>query len=117
MVKDNAIVSFQSKNSRKWTSLFDHNAMSLKGDGWMTTVLPVQLFLCPYLPKAAVGHIAFSHDVTSVHAFVTFLTRVQQMFVYIQIYIDIYVSVSLGGHTLDTFYARKLKFGMILTQM
>ena len=25
------------------------------------------------------GHIAFAHDVTFVHAFVTFITRVQQM--------------------------------------
>ena len=35
------------------------------------------------------------------------------MFVYIQIYFDIYICVSLGGHNLC---ARKLKFGMLLTQ-
>ena len=36
--------------------------------------------------------------------------------VYIQIYIDIYMHVSLGSHNLGTFYARKLKFGLLLTQ-
>ena len=30
--------------------------------------------------------------------------------------IDIYARVSLGGHKFGTFYARKLKFGMLLTQ-
>ena len=39
------------------------------------------------------------------------------MFVYIlQVYIDIYVCVSLGGHNLRTFYATMWKFGMLLTQ-
>ena len=36
--------------------------------------------------------------------------------VYIQIYIDIYIHVSLGNHNLGTFYARMLKFGLLLTQ-
>ena len=30
--------------------------------------------------------------------------------------IDIYILVSLGGHNLGTFYARKLKFGILLTK-
>ena len=33
-----------------------------------------------------------------------------------QIYIDIYVSISLRGHNLGTFFTRKLKFGMLITQ-
>ena len=35
------------------------------------------IFLCPHLPKAGVGHIAFRRDVTSVRAYVyvTFVTR------------------------------------------
>ena len=32
-------------------------------------------FLCPHLPKAGVGHIAFRRDVTCVCAYVTFVTR------------------------------------------
>ena len=32
-------------------------------------------FLCPHLLKAGVGHIAFRRDVTSVCAYVTFITR------------------------------------------
>ena len=36
--------------------------------------------------------------------------------VYIQIYIDIYIDISLGGHNLDISYARKFKFGMLLTK-
>ena len=32
-------------------------------------------FLCPRLPKAGVGHIAFRCDVTYVRAYVTFVTR------------------------------------------
>ena len=36
--------------------------------------------------------------------------------VYIQIFIDIYIGISLGGHNLGTFYARKLKFDMLFTQ-
>ena len=34
----------------------------------------------------------------------------------IQIYVDIYVHISLGGQNLGNFYARKLKFGLLLTQ-
>ena len=49
----------------------------------------------PRLQKAGVGHIEFHHDVTSVHA---------------------YMSSSLAGRNLGTSYARKLKFGMLLTQ-
>ena len=37
--------------------------------------------------------------------------------VYIEIYTDIYISISLGGHKLGTFYARLLKLSMLLTQM
>ena len=69
-------------------------------------------FLYPDLPKAAVGHIAFRHDVMSAGGYVM-LTNVK---VDIQIYIDIYICVSLGGHTLGTCHAIKLKFGMLLTQ-
>ena len=35
---------------------------------------------------------------------------------YIQVYIDIYVRISLGGHNLGTFDARKMKFAMLLTK-
>ena len=34
----------------------------------------------------------------------------------IQVYIDIYIRVSLGGHNLVPFFARKMKFSMLLTQ-
>ena len=81
-------------------------------------------FLCSRLPKAAVGHIAFHHDIASVCAFVRtcvchIITRVlTNVFkVYIQIYIDIYVPISLGGHNLGTFYVRKLKFDMLPTHI
>ena len=45
-------------------------------------------------------HIAFHSDVTSVCAYVR----------------SCLCHVSLGVHNLGTFYARKLKFGMLLTQ-
>ena len=32
-------------------------------------------FLCPRLPLAGVGHIAFRRGVTSVYAYITFVTR------------------------------------------
>ena len=35
---------------------------------------------------------------------------------WVRFYIDIYIRVSFGGHNLGIFYARKLKFGMLLTQ-
>ena len=35
-----------------------------------------KLFLCPFLLKEAVGHIAFHRDVMSVCSYVTFITRV-----------------------------------------
>ena len=61
---------------------------------------PGKVVLCPRLPKAGVGYIAFRRDVTFVQANLrTFLCN-----------------VSLGGHNLGTFYTRKLKFGMLLTQ-
>ena len=41
-----------------------------------TQVFSVNTFLCPRLPKAGVGYIAFRRDVTSVRAYVTFITRV-----------------------------------------
>ena len=31
-------------------------------------------------------------------------------------YIDIYIRISFGGHNLHMFYAKKLKYGMLLTQ-
>ena len=34
----------------------------------------------------------------------------------VKLYIDIYVRVPLGGHNLGASYARKLKFGILLTQ-
>ena len=68
----------------------------------------------PHLAKAAVGHIAFRHDVTRIcHVHNQNLTDV---YIYIQIYIDFYVHVSLGGHNMGTSHTRKLKFGMLLTQ-
>ena len=63
--------------------------------------------LCPSLLETAVGHIVFQH-VTSVCG----LTNGK---VYIKIDIHIYFCFSLG-HNLVTFYARKLKFGVLLTQ-
>ena len=38
------------------------------------------------------------------------------VYVYIQIYTEIYICISLEGCDFNTFYARKLKFGMLLTQ-
>ena len=35
---------------------------------------------------------------------------------YTHVYIDICIRISLEGHNIGTFYARKFKFGMILTQ-
>ena len=69
------------------------------------------IFFMTHLPKAEVVHIAFHHDVTSVHAFIICLTSLS-----IQIYIDIYVHISPGGHNFCTVYARKLKFCMLLIQ-
>ena len=34
----------------------------------------------------------------------------------VRFYIDIFVRVSLGGHNLVTFYARKLNLGMLFTK-
>ena len=60
------------------------------------------------------GHIAFHHDViTSVCQNCNY--SLANAYVYIQIYIDIYVCISLGGHNFGTFYSSKLKFGMLLT--
>ena len=52
----------------------------------------------------------------SIHVYVTFITSLTNIKVYSQINIDIYVSVPFDCHNLGTFYARKLKFGMLLTQ-
>ena len=56
---------------------------------------------------------------TCLRAYVTFVTSVTNAQVYVQIFIltltDISVRVSLVGHKLGIFYARKLKFGMLLT--
>ena len=54
-------------------------------------------FLCSRLPKAGVGHTVFRHDVSP----------------YVRTCL---CHISLGGHNLGTFYARKLQFGMLLTQ-
>ena len=64
---------------------------------------------------AAVGHIAFHCDVTSICAYLR-MSCFNQGLTNIQIYIDIYVRVSIGGNNMGTFYARKLKFGMVLSQ-
>ena len=73
-------------------------------------------------PAKGCGRVAFHCDVTSVCTYVSIclchinnksLTNVR---VYIQIYIDIYIHVSLGAHYLGTIYARRLKFGLLLTQ-
>ena len=53
---------------------------------------------------------------TCICAFVMFLTRITNVYFYIQIYVNICFHVSLRGHNLGTFYARKLKFGMLFTQ-
>ena len=37
-------------------------------------------------------------------------------FKFSQAYSEIYIHVSLGGHNLGTFYARKLKTGMLLSK-
>ena len=34
----------------------------------------------------------------------------------VRFYIDIYIHVSFRGHNFGTFYARKLKYGMLLTR-
>ena len=47
----------------------------------------ISLFLCPRLPKAGVGHIAFRH-VICIYAYVMFVTRVTN--IYIQICTHIY---------------------------
>ena len=54
------------------------------------------------------GHIAFCHDVRSICAYVCMSFRFTLTFT---------SGVSLGGHSLGTFYARKLNFGMLLTQI
>ena len=78
-----------------------------------------KVFLCPRLPKAGVGHIAFRRDVTCGYRVrnrsltnVTVNTQVY-MQVYLHIYFHIYVQVT---HNFDTFYATKLKFGIVFTQ-
>ena len=48
-------------------------------------------------PAEGQGHIAFRHDVTYLGAYVTSLgAYVTSVGAYIQIYIDIYVAVSIG---------------------
>ena len=54
------------------------------------------------VPKAVVGHITFYHDVTSIRAYIIFVTSRTNVLVYIQSYVDTFVYVSLGGHNLGT---------------
>ena len=54
------------------------------------------------------GHIAFRQSLTNITVY--FQVYMQ---VYLHTYIHIYVQVA---HNFDTFYATKLKFGMIFTQ-
>ena len=66
------------------------------------------------------GHIAFHHDVTSVRAYVTFITSLTNVSVYIQVYMQVYIHIYLQvAHNFYTFYmyATKVKFGMIFTQI
>ena len=56
--------------------------------------------LCPYIFTCL-------HAYVSLHVYVTFVTRVLQIF---KLTFDVKVHVSLGGHNLGNFYARKLKF-------
>ena len=83
--------------------------------------------LCPRLPKAGFGHITFRRDVTSVRAYVrTCVCHVRNqgltnVTVYIQVYMQVYLHIYIHiyaqvAHDFDTFYAKKLNFGMIFTQ-
>ena len=65
---------------------------------------------------------SISRDVLSVCAYISnhiIITTLDQSLtnVYIQIYIDIHVRISLGGLNLGTFFAKKLKSGILLTQI
>ena len=71
-------------------------------------------------------HIAFCRYVMSANAYMYKCTcvchiRTQSLThvfeSYIQVYVDFYIHVSLGGHNMGTFYARKLKFSILLTQI
>ena len=60
-------------------------------------------------------------EVMSICAYVMFVTRVEQMlqftFKYMQVYLRICIHMYIQvAHNFDTFYATKLKFGMIFTQ-
>ena len=73
------------------------------------------MFSCPDQTKAAVWKIMFHLDVTCIRVYVTFGYCNQSptnIYVYIQIYIEIYVCVTLGCCNNSIFYPRKLKFGM-----
>ena len=61
------------------------------------------------------GHTVFCHDVRCIcHVRNQSLTNVT---VYIQVYLHIYIHTYVQvAHNFDTFYATKLKFGMIFTQ-
>ena len=54
------------------------------------------------------GHVVFRRDVTSILVYVIFVTSLTNVQVYIEIFIDIYLCVSFGGHNLGSVYARKL---------
>ena len=56
----------------------------------------------PLPAEGGVGHIAFHYDVTSVYAYVTFITS--------------YNLGNLTSYNLGNLYARKLKLGTLLSQ-
>ena len=73
----------------------------------------LKICLCPRLPKAAVGNIAFRRDATSVRTCVCYVRHQNLINVQADIrYIEIYVL--LDGKTLVLL--RKLKFGILITQ-
>ena len=54
---------------------------------------------------------------TCIHAYVTFITSLTNVTVYMQVYLHIYIHIYVQvAHNFDIFYATKLKFGMIFTQ-
>ena len=75
------------------------------------------IFLCPRLPLTGVGHIAFRHDVTSVCVYVRMWVChvLNQVQVYLQVSVQIYMRVSLAANSFYTFWAGKLKLYMTLT--
>ena len=69
------------------------------------------------------GHIGFLRDVTSIRTCVCHVCNqsLTNVTVYIQVYMQVYLHIYIYiyvqvAHSFDTFYATKLKFGMIFTQ-